>query len=193
MKRFDIINELATKYNSKNYLEIGVQFRSSNFDKINCENKICVDPDPNAKADHIETSDDFFKKNKNNYDVIFIDGLHELDQVYKDIVNSLQILNENGTIVVHDCNPVEEIHQIVPRISKVWNGNVWEAWVRLREREDLEMFVVDTDCGCGIIRKKENNKKFVIDDLINWQNFIKNRKKWLNLISVEEFKKYLSK
>ena len=36
------------------------------------------------------TSDEFFKQNEDTYDVIFIDGLHTSDAVYRDINNSLK-------------------------------------------------------------------------------------------------------
>ena len=61
------------------------------------------------------TSDEFFEQNKEKFDIVFIDGLHHSEQVYKDILNSLNILNEDGTIICHDMNPTEEFRQIVPR------------------------------------------------------------------------------
>ena len=57
----------------------------NNFDKIKCREKFCIDPDPNAEADFELTSDEFFKINHKKYDCIFVDGLHEAHQVYKDI------------------------------------------------------------------------------------------------------------
>ncbi len=48
------------------------------------------------------TSDAFFLKQKDKYDVIYIDGSHETDQVYKDIKNSWNILNVNGILICDD-------------------------------------------------------------------------------------------
>ena len=48
------------------------------------------------------TSDEFFLHNKEKYDVIYIDGWHEASQVYKDINNSWNCLNENGIIICDD-------------------------------------------------------------------------------------------
>lgn len=42
------------------YLEIGTQRPEQNFDKVICEYKVSVDPDPNAHATFCLTSDDFF-------------------------------------------------------------------------------------------------------------------------------------
>ena len=44
------------------------------------------------------TSDEYFKKFKDKFDLIFIDGLHHYNQVEKDIYNSLEILNDKRII-----------------------------------------------------------------------------------------------
>jgi hypothetical protein len=48
------------------------------------------------------TSDNFFKNNKNFYNLIYIDGSHEYSQVKKDLVNSLNCLEKNGYIICDD-------------------------------------------------------------------------------------------
>ena len=48
------------------------------------------------------TSDKFFKNNSQKFDVIYIDGWHEANQVYKDINNSWDYLNVNGIIICDD-------------------------------------------------------------------------------------------
>jgi len=48
------------------------------------------------------TSDMFFKNNKENFDLIYIDGSHEAPQVYKDLCNSWNNLNLNGIIICDD-------------------------------------------------------------------------------------------
>jgi SAM-dependent methyltransferase len=189
MLRTDIINLLIKKINAKKYLEIGVS-NGINLSQIDCEYKIGVDPDFNSPANIHLTSDDFFDKNKETFDIVFIDGLHHYDQVYKDIWNSLDVLNDGGYIVCHDMNPWQEDVQITPynpEIHTLWTGDCWKAFVRLRrERSDLEMYVVDTDCGCGII-KKGTQKCLEGNEDLNWNNLEKNRQKWLNLISKESF------
>lgn len=187
MNRLDILQYLINKINAKKYLEIGVQ-GGYVFDNILCEYKVGVDPDVNSKATIYSTSDDFFKKNLEKFDIIFIDGLHHDDQVYRDINNSLAILNSGGYIVCHDMNPTEEIFQRRPQEIEVWTGDCWKAWVTIRsERQDLSMFVVDTDWGCGVIHKGCQELLNVTCEL-NWNNFVLNRLKWLNLISIEDFK-----
>lgn len=185
MTRTELINFLIVKHNYKSYLEIGVQ-TGINYRQINCLNKIGVDPDLNSKASVHLTSDEFFDTNKHTYDIIFIDGLHESKQVYKDIVNALHVLNPGGTIVCHDMIPFDEISQRVPRETKRWTGDCWKAWVRLRfERDDLTMYVIDTDCGCGIIRA---GKQTTIPTVAcSYEEFEKNKVELLNIITVQEF------
>jgi hypothetical protein len=186
MPRTDIINLLIKKINAKKYLEIGIS-DGINFSKINCDYKVGVDPEPISPATIHLTSDDFFKQNQEKFDVIFIDGLHHADQVYNDIINSLNVLNEDGYIVCHDMNPLLEEHQKIPYTGGIWNGDCWKAFVSLRkERGDLQMYVVDTDHGCAIIQKGKQERLF-FDEEMTWENFNKNRNTWLNLISPEIF------
>ena len=53
------------------------------------------------------TSDTFFSQIEKalKFDVIFIDGLHTYYQCQKDVVNSLNHLNNNGVIFIHDLLP----------------------------------------------------------------------------------------
>jgi len=197
MLRYDIINALLKKCQGTSYLEIGVQGRWKCYDKVTALHKIGVDPDPKAQADFVGTSDEFFKQNKEKFDVIFIDGLHEDWQFEKDILNSLKFISMDGYIVCHDCNPKLETEQQVPRISKRWNGNCWRAWVALKRKLANEMFVIDTDEGVGVIclnlmskqLKSSSDKVKMID--LKYSDLEKNRKDWLGLITVEQFQEWL--
>lgn len=189
MNRTDIINYLIKKNKAKKYLEIGVA-DGANFKKINCDTKIGVDPNPDSKATKIQTSDDFFKENKQFFDIIFIDGLHHADQVIKDINNALSCMSANGYIICHDILPPDEQHQTVPPTQDLWTGDCWKAWVSLRtQRIDLNMHTIDTDYGCGIISKGSQKTLNVKKEQLNWANFLKNKQFWMNVISVEDFKK----
>lgn len=199
LMRYDIINTLAEKINAKTYLEIGVQSRSNCFNKINVETKVCVDPDINSNPDWCMTSDEFFENSKDNYDIIFIDGLHYADQVYKDILNSLDHLSENGFIVCHDMNPTKYEEQLIPRQTKRWNGDCWKALVKLRaETNNLTIFTIDTDEGIGVISKNKNGLFTYLQDRrqllsyisnLSYEDLRLNRTEFLNLITTEDFLK----
>ena len=199
--RTDIINHLIKRYGYKSYLEIGVQNPNSNFAKTIIEHKTGVDPDIRSVAPYvlIMTSDDYFAQNRekptpDTYDIIFIDGLHEAQQAYKDIVNAVAILNEGGTIVMHDCNPATEAMTVIPRgDAKEWTGDVWMAFVQYRQsNENYYMFVVNTDYGVGIIRKAKV-PAFRVDMPLTYLNLVAYRKVWLNLIEPEDLNHALNK
>jgi len=191
MIRTDIIDKLASEINAQTYLEIGVRDHHLNFDKINIANKVSVDPyvhdrEPSYKM----TSDDFFKQNKDTFDIIFIDGLHESEYVEKDINNSLKVLNDNGFIICHDMNPTSKEMQIVPPIQNQWTGDCWKAWVKTRSlNPNVKMFVVNTDWGCGVIQKGSQQLLDTKGLELTYDNLNLNRGEWLNLISVDDFLK----
>lgn len=193
MNRADILNVLINKYDYESYLEIGVNSPNvdRSWEKIQINVKHGVDP--NVDSTYKTTSDEFFEKYiTQKYDIIFVDGLHIFEQAYKDIKNSLQWLNENGTIVVHDCNPMNEIVQRRDRVSDAWNGDVWKAIVRLR-MEDINLTIrtVNTDEGCAIIRRGSQILLPIPtdDDPYDYAFLERRRVEALNLISVEDFEK----
>lgn len=187
MNRIEIIQKYIYKYKYASYLEIGVQAGHC-FRAIHCNYKVGVDPDNTSAATIHKTSDEFFANNKEKFDIIFIDGLHHADQVYKDIMNSLDVVNDGGIILMHDCKPTTEFMQQIPLTTQVeWTGDTWKAYVKVRtEREDLEMFVIDTDWGVGVI-KKGKQEKLKVTVPLTYDNFVIHKNEWLNLKSVDEF------
>ena len=201
--RYDIINSFIRKYNYLNYLEIGVR-KGVNLKQVIAEHKDGVDPGIEGgltpETNYPMTSDKFFESIRDHdikYDIIFVDGLHHDHQVYKDIINSLKHIQPSGTIVCHDMNPLWEIAQNKDRNSKfsTWNGDCWKAWVKLRaERSDLEMYVVNSDHGCGVIRFGQQETIKLPKDAfdLDFEYLENNRKEILNLITVEEFHKKIN-
>jgi hypothetical protein len=189
MKRTDIINREIQNNGYKTYLEIGVD-AGQNIRKINIDNKFGVDPNPKSKgATHIMSSDEFFKTNTDTFDIIFIDGLHEYHQVNRDIINSLNCLNSNGTILLHDLIPKSEVMQQVPRVSNEWTGDCWKAMVDIRKSFNFLTFTIDTDYGVGCIKPDlEADRDYDIKDLeYNYTNLVENKKDWLGLITVSDY------
>jgi hypothetical protein len=161
------------------------------------------------------TSAEFFMRLDDDqfFDIIFIDGCLIEENIYNDIICALEHLKPNGTIVIHDCNPPHEFFQrdiyhfdkhynerkeLVWNgkgyTDKNWNGMTWKTIVRLiNERgHELEIMVVDTDWGVGIIRFGKCEKQFGnniqhTEDIYQYKTLEKYRRDLLNLISVEEF------
>jgi hypothetical protein len=199
MQRFEIINSFIKKYKFINYLEIGV-YRGQCIREIIAVHKDGVDPGTEGQTvpevNYPMTSDAFFDLVRGHdikYDIIFIDGLHHSEQVDKDIDNALNHLVDNGIIVLHDCSPEKEEYTFIPRVTGPWNGDVYKSILRFRQKYNHSYFTVDTDCGCGVIIKDNNNqiscdKESLQQGLVSWKYFDQNRKQLLNLISVDEFK-----
>lgn len=189
----ELLNLIAQVIGAKTYVEIGVFNPEHNFNSINVENKIGVDPDPNVKATMSTTSDKafaLFKDLKAHADLIFIDGLHHADQVKLDIINAWNCLNLGGVIVLHDCNPHKESITHVPRDSREWCGDVYKTICQLFTRPK---FTVDFDYGCCVIRKEEESTLTWNDEPVSYERFDANRKELLNLVSVDEAVEIISK
>jgi hypothetical protein len=184
--RWDLIQYIIDKYKLTNYLEIGCD-KDQSFAKIVIKNKVGVDPVSGGTIR--DTSDNFFTQNKETFDIIFIDGLHHYEQVIKDVNNSLNILRDNGYILIHDCLPRRISHQAIPRYRGSWNGDVWKAIVELRTKNDLEVNTCEIDFGVGIIKKKfhSNPLKIQIDNFkkLKFSDYYHNNKAYMNIISYE--------
>jgi len=196
MKRTDIINALIQKYGYKSYLEVGTQDPTSNFDKVNTEHKVSIDPFPRGEVTFVGTSDEYFDSISEDvkYDIIFIDGLHHDDQVLRDVKNSLNHLSDNGTIVCHDCLPSTELMQLRDINGGEWTGDVWKAIADLRiERIDLDIKVVDTDYGCGIIRRGTNVPyQPNVENYKTYSYYNIHKYRMLNVISPEQFIQWIN-
>ena len=187
--RWDLIDYLIKKNDYSNYLEIGCD-QDQLFSRVRIKNKKGVDPERGGNIR--KTSDDFFQVNEDKFDIVFIDGLHTYEQSKKDILNSVDCLNKNGVILVHDCMPDSMSKQAVPRFRMSWNGDVWKAITDLRQNEDLEIFTCEIDQGIGIIKKKNNSSVLKIKRNIKelkFEDYYNNYKEYLRVIDLDEFKK----
>jgi predicted O-methyltransferase YrrM len=188
--RLEIIQNIITIRKYKKYLEIGCD-KDQIFSNIAIDFKIGVDPVQGGNVR--KTSDDFFKSNSNKFDIIFIDGLHEYDQVNKDIKNSLKALNDGGVILLHDCLPKSYFHQALPRSRMSWNGDVWKNIVESRTNSEIDTYTCFADQGIGIIFNRPNRNKLIISinnfKKLKFRDFYYNYKEYLNIINSEEINK----
>lgn len=220
MMRWEVINAFIEKYKYKSYCELGY-YKGWSFDQVKCDLKIAVDPNPSKTQDqqnlsygrHMPadpdkfwllekmTSDDFFNMIHGGveFDLIFIDGLHEASQVEKDINNALNHLSPGGTIVLHDMNPPTYEHTTTGDKHGNWNGDCYKAFVKFRlQFPEYESYTIDTDWGCGVIHDKLIRDWTIetpaeeVSAILEWDYFNANRRYLLGLISVEEFKTKLN-
>lgn len=234
MTRVEVLNAIINKKSVKSYLEIGVNRGKCLFNIRGAEKRFAVDPffnfnvwkkikaiaknADNLKNDYFEvTSNDFFLENstllsENKIDLAFIDGLHTYAQCLDDVLNTLKYLDNSGIIVLHDCNPLDELAAFPatsidearlqlknhPDWKNIWNGDVWKVIVHIRKHHpELTAFVLDTDHGLGFVYKKERQTLpdfFEVLENINdldYDFFDKNREELIDLKPISFFDEFL--
>ncbi len=181
--RFELINDIISKFKYTSYLEIGVNHDFCTFNKVVCAKKYGVDPFVHGVT-HKMTSDEFFLSNKEKFDVIFIDGNHHHDFVYNDIVNSIKSINKNGVIILHDCYPPSVVFE-----QQSHCGTAWRALCEFKKQSYVDCITGDFDYGTTLMKIRDNKdqisfdckfqdlqykdiskfiKTFGYDQLINW-------------------------
>ena len=163
---FDLIKIIIKHKNIKSYCEIGVD-KGETLNKVKKIKIIdAIGVDPFRIADIKKSSDNFFKTNKRKFDLIFIDGLHEFDQVLRDFENSIQSTNEDGIILIDDCLPSSFNEQLIPRIQRKWTGDTWKLLFLINEL-DFEYIISNCQSGIGIVKVNKSKLKYIKDLDIN--------------------------
>lgn len=207
MEKHLMINQISQQHNLQNYLEIGVRDTSNCFDKIVCQNKWSVDPGVEWHvnlATFPYESDVFFKKLERGYlnlpqdfkwDIVLIDGLHLADQVYRDFMNSMNHLSDEGFILFHDTNPPtihharEDYEDESTPASYWWMGTCWKAIQKIRQTHRCSVFTMNDDWGVTAVRKKDALSMLNPDfnPFFEYNEFSRHRETVLNLGGDEDF------
>jgi len=131
---------------SQAYLEVGIE-KGWTLQAVRARRKVGVDPRPRFSQRSLPrgvdvfpgTSDDFFVQNKEEFGLIFLDGLHEAVQTYKDFCNATRVLTQGGAILIDDifptdeysAHPVEAVAEELKRKHslehRAWYGDVWKV------------------------------------------------------------------
>ena len=144
--KYDIINFLGKKYNYSTYLEISSVATGYDYDKIDNEifkikdillyypiddftydwKNINVRNDINFGPDEFEKG--LNKLEGKKYDIIFVDPWHTFEQSKRDISVAINLVSDNGIIVIHDCSP--EHFSLTGQYSMGgWCGQTYEAFI----------------------------------------------------------------
>lgn len=199
-QRFEIINSITSPQDK--YLEIGVE-TGHNYIHVHFEDKQGVDPDPKYHDDTIvlKTSDEYFQIYNMKKDVIFIDGMHQLEYVVKDLNNSIQILNENGKIFIDDILPLNYDEQCkipkkhyyennILKYGEPWTGDVWKLiyYVLLHHSYNINFTYYHNKnyrgVACIQIKEPFQIPEEKIEEMNNYDYFVdfKNYTNFLNII-----------
>jgi len=191
--RVAIVNLLISKFQNPKYLEIGCD-KNELFSAVSANLKSGVDPKQGGNIR--KTSDDFFEKNQEFFDVIFIDGLHTYEQCRKDVVNSLKFSKVGSWIALHDLLPNNWVEQHVPpvRTGGVWTGDVWKVAFELLETEGILFKILELDHGVGVFKVLSPNV-MLKDRFIELSNqnysYFHSHHKILPIIGYKEFQSLL--
>ena len=197
--RADIINYFVRTRRYASYLEIGTS-KGRNLSRVRCARRVGVDPRPRGQVKGATLraleSDAFFRDNTETFDLIFIDGLHLSEQVYRDVLNALAILRPGGLILLHDCHPATEEAQERDEAlvaTGAWNGDVWKTVAYLRQHApELFCQVIDVDHGIGVVRPRRNvaleehrareSDAARFFDALRWSDLVERREELLGLV-----------
>jgi len=110
----DRINKLLGLTGGSSYLEVGVQ-EGKTFHQVEATRKVAVDPrfifdvnqsrrDNPSCTYHEVTSDKYFQelRGSDSFDLIFLDGLHQHEQTYRDFCNAAHSLSSHKSIIIVD-------------------------------------------------------------------------------------------
>jgi hypothetical protein len=108
------LNALAVASNASAYLEVGIR-EGKTFQAVKVASRTGVDPEHNVDINRLPpgvaiftmTSDEFFVNTptEKKFDLIFLDGLHEFRQTYRDAVNAFARLSAQGLVLIDDVVP----------------------------------------------------------------------------------------
>ena len=162
-----IIAPLVGIMGCKKYLELGI-YDGFNISRVHkyCDDCVGVDISDkrNGKGKYKfiqSTTEDFFKSNKETFDVIFIDADHSFESVKKDFINSLKILNKFGIILLHDTDPMEKKY-----LDPGYCGDSYKMIDWLDENyDDLEVITLPaTQAGLTMIKRKKDRRTLSYED-----------------------------
>jgi len=149
--RAQVMRRLLAHYEDPRYLEIGV-CEGRTFDRVDAAVRVAVDPEfrfDHTAAErrvpgttyHQVTSDEFFGtlvEPAAQFDVIYLDGLHTVEQTLRDLLNALPHLQPQGVLVIDDVRPPTALASIPDRQEffdvrgaqdrddeKAWMGDVY--------------------------------------------------------------------
>lgn len=169
------------------YLEIGVA-QGTTLQSVNSKEKHGVDPNPlfnvkrlpeNTSFDCM-TSDAYFKIQPSNvkFDFIFLDGLHESNQLLRDLHNSLKHVKPGGWILVDDVIPSDSISAfpdidesysmrgVSPIEGFPWHGDCYKILpIVFNTLKSVEPFIIIYPDNPQLLLRTSNKQHEINDDV----------------------------
>jgi hypothetical protein len=183
------LNALAKQTGAQRYLEIGVA-RGETFRDIEIPYRTAVDPAFLFKTDKLaspstrfvkKTSDDFFSTEPFHptYDLVFIDGLHQFEQVLRDFSNSLLRMHPGSIMLIDDTLP-NDVYSALPDFGRCmsfrkaaaiedgsWHGDVFKIVFYIHDFWPGLSYRTITGSGNAqtLVWRAQSSRRPIIDNL----------------------------
>lgn len=170
-RKSDLANYLIGACGYRNYLEVCTIGNESRFSEIDrsrlsrCDRLLyrCADSFTDGFDITFRSPDDRIDACMSEigsrgiaYDIALVDSRHEYALSYRDIAETMKILRPGGTLIVHDCIPIDERSASPHEVASPWTGVTYKAFVDFVMADPQYPYaVVESDCGCGVIRKAD--------------------------------------
>ena len=152
-----------------------------------------------------ESSEELFSelmKSGERFDLVFVDPWHTYISSLRDITFGLQLIKDDGALLIHDCNPPNATCAEPEYRVGDWCGVTFAAYLDVvLFTSGIHYITVDSDFGCGIISKDHGLTHLYTSQpatslASQWQMlnisqkyafFDENRSQLLHLISTDTF------
>ena len=202
----EVLSFLHHRVKPKKYLEIGVNDgRSISLASSECELVLGVDPScrfepTQSNQDLVQLkSDDFFAlsdlQKYGNFDMSFVDGMHLAEFALRDMINSYNLLNLGGILVIDDIVPESLVYSQRIRLAPKWSGDVYKALYIWKKCFDINITIVDCQPSCLAVIKKTISTPLKVpaishqylDDSSEWDKRMLSLKRHFPTVAFEKF------
>jgi hypothetical protein len=160
-----MVNRLAAVHGYRHYLELCTQTTGRVYAEIDrsllttCKRLMyrCPGSPGDGMAVDYNSSDldiDAIRWENLTFDIALIDPFREYGTSWRDLEEGFKLIGPGGALVVHDCLPPRR-ELVSPTFTPgAWCGATYAAYIDFVSERDLDFYTVDTDYGCGVIKKR---------------------------------------
>lgn len=213
VKKADITNALVRQFGLKSLLEYNKPLGGLVLHDIDCaektlaylpENRFEAKQDPrlverarlaaNAIKGHdfVVEQDLLGRFGDRRFDLIFYDPLHVRPEVDHALQQLPRLLNPDGFLVVHDCNPEHAALTSCMRNEEVWLGETYLAFANFHHHNPGRSITVAEDFGVGIIFNRDLVLDYPLEFELDYESFARDRRRHVGLVSHAEFSALLA-
>lgn len=98
-------------------------------------------------------------------ELAFIDGMHHFEYALRDFVGIERLADPRGTVVLHDCYPLDRRTAQRERSTVFWSGDCWRLILALKKyRPDLAIGTIATaPTGLAVVRRLDPRSRVLAE------------------------------